>query len=496
MTYIFILLILFTIYIAVKSYLNKYGIMFLLVTISLIVMMYVAFSLIAMNGQYPTSNHFLSQLDKQIFTNIINKRSHILSLTGIYNVAVALFFCTITLLTNANTRKNKDFKIFSPVFFTVLIFSVTYCIFYHPDTILRFYVAIHRKPSYTFGVYLLDLLMHIGSWLILAYPVYVIVKRRNYLVSSYGKRQLFGFAGYLILTDILYLILSRISSLHPIWFLLKDQSIISVRRYTFRFEYEYLSYILIMLAAMVLNFYISSKYKVLHNDGIITNFFLKKKKDSMNKNFYQLLHGVKNIIFSYKITLAEALETQDPLEREQIICGLKTKVDDYLDHISSILNTNLALNSFYDSTEYASDVIDRVLEKLTIPDTITLEKHYVPQKEEIVVDTLYISEALYNIIENAIQALEQSNHEPKKLSIAIEPEFTWTVITIADNGVGMDRATQKHLFEPFYSSKSRIHNWGIGLYYAKNIVEQHKGKISVKSKPGKGTSIYILLPRI
>ncbi len=496
MSYVFILLFIFMLYSVGKSYLNKYGLIFIATTLSLIVIMYVAFSLIAMAGFYPSSYHWFRNLDKHIFLNIVNRKVYTFTLTKVYNLASALFFCSITMLININTHKKRTFKILTPSFLTVLIFSAIYNIFYHPEVTLSLHAIIYKRPNTKLLIYFFDMFMHIGTYLILAYPLYIFVKNLSYLISTYKKRQLFGVAGYIILSNLLYIILTRISALRTMYFLLGDSSIIQIQSYTFRYNYEYLLYVAIMMLVMVFNFYITSRFKVLHNDGIITNFFLKKKKDSMNKNFYQILHGVKNIILSYKITLSEVLNTENPEEKEQIIRNLNNRIEEYLNHMSSILNANLNLSSFYESSIYTSDILDSALAKLNIPDTITVEKKYSVQKEEIMVDALYFTDALHNIIENAVQALLKSEHENKTLSISVDTEFSWTVITISDNGIGMDRVTRKHMFEPFYSSKSRIHNWGIGLYYAKNIIEQHKGKISVKSKAGHGTVFYILLPKV
>ena len=71
-------------------------------------------------------------------------------------------------------------------------------------------------------------------------------------------------------------------------------------------------------------------------------------------------------------------------------------------------------------------------------------------------------------------------------------------LRIRDEGIGMDLATQKHIFEKFYRQQSgNIHNikgHGLGLSYVKKIVEIHGGDITINSKVGFGTTFTLKLP--
>jgi two-component system phosphate regulon sensor histidine kinase PhoR len=72
-------------------------------------------------------------------------------------------------------------------------------------------------------------------------------------------------------------------------------------------------------------------------------------------------------------------------------------------------------------------------------------------------------------------------------------------IKIADNGIGINKIDQKHIFDKFYrASTGNIHKFkglGLGLYYVKKIVEAHGGDVSVNSKPGKGSTFTVIVPR-
>ena len=67
------------------------------------------------------------------------------------------------------------------------------------------------------------------------------------------------------------------------------------------------------------------------------------------------------------------------------------------------------------------------------------------------------------------------------------------VLTVADTGTGIPRELQKTIFEPFVSTKG-AKGTGLGLWIVKGIVENHNGRIHVRSSVGKGTVIQLTFP--
>ena len=66
------------------------------------------------------------------------------------------------------------------------------------------------------------------------------------------------------------------------------------------------------------------------------------------------------------------------------------------------------------------------------------------------------------------------------------------IITIKDNGVGMDKETSKKIGTAFYTTKKN--GTGLGVCFSREIVEKHNGTIEYFSKQGKGTMVKIILP--
>jgi len=109
-------------------------------------------------------------------------------------------------------------------------------------------------------------------------------------------------------------------------------------------------------------------------------------------------------------------------------------------------------------------------------------------------DTYYFKHAISNILDNAIK---YCSLQPD-IMIRITFDGTEASIRISDNGIGMSKEAQALAFEKFYRAHTGdVHNvkgFGLGLNYAKQIVEMHKGSIALESAPGKGTTVTIKLP--
>jgi two-component system, cell cycle sensor histidine kinase and response regulator CckA len=70
----------------------------------------------------------------------------------------------------------------------------------------------------------------------------------------------------------------------------------------------------------------------------------------------------------------------------------------------------------------------------------------------------------------------------------------YAVLSVTDTGIGMDPETQSHLFEPFFTTKAVDAGTGLGLAMVYGLVRQHEGFVDVRSTPGSGTTIRVLLP--
>jgi signal transduction histidine kinase len=106
-------------------------------------------------------------------------------------------------------------------------------------------------------------------------------------------------------------------------------------------------------------------------------------------------------------------------------------------------------------------------------------------------DTAALSAALVNFLENGVDACE--GRKDGRLALSAKRTRTGLVITISDNGSGMDRETRDKIFTLFFSSKGK-RGTGIGLFISNQTIEQHGGSIRVESAPHEGSTFVISLP--
>jgi signal transduction histidine kinase len=103
-------------------------------------------------------------------------------------------------------------------------------------------------------------------------------------------------------------------------------------------------------------------------------------------------------------------------------------------------------------------------------------------------DESALRSALTNLILNALQAMTGGG----RLSVTTRRAADSLRVEIADTGVGMTEEQLRSVFEAFYTTKSQ--GLGLGMPYAKKVVEQHGGRVSVESRAGEGATVRIYLP--
>ncbi len=133
-----------------------------------------------------------------------------------------------------------------------------------------------------------------------------------------------------------------------------------------------------------------------------------------------------------------------------------------------------------------NEVISLVEHDLKL-DNIAVTKEIAEGLPPITADRKQLQEILFNIIRNAAQAIRDRG----KISVRATSSNDKVYIDIEDTGTGMSKSHLAQIFNPFFTTKEPGKGTGLGLFIVKQIVERNRGRIAVKSEPGKGTTFYL-----
>ena len=210
---------------------------------------------------------------------------------------------------------------------------------------------------------------------------------------------------------------------------------------------------------------------------------MEKNSKKQTQNLEDIAHQIKTPITSMFFDLETIDKTED---NKKEIEGLELQLE-RLNSLADILLKLSSLDANIDKMEkrevLISEIIDYVLDilrKSIDEKNVKIICDY--EDYEIKVDYYWISEALINIIKNAL-----SLDRLTKIKISTNKNPIYTEIIIEDDGGGIKEENLKKIFERFYKSPDSK-GFGIGLAMAKSIVEANNGAISVKN--GKDGAIF------
>jgi signal transduction histidine kinase len=132
--------------------------------------------------------------------------------------------------------------------------------------------------------------------------------------------------------------------------------------------------------------------------------------------------------------------------------------------------------------------LGKILEEEGVPKSIKVELELGEGFNAINVDAPKLKRALANIVKNAVEAMPDGG----TLKVQTSKSKSSVIITVTDTGVGIPDSVKPAMFKPFFTTKP--HALGFGLFYAKDIVEAHEGKITFNSVMGMGTTFMVTLP--
>jgi nitrogen fixation/metabolism regulation signal transduction histidine kinase len=209
----------------------------------------------------------------------------------------------------------------------------------------------------------------------------------------------------------------------------------------------------------------------------------------------RLAHELKNPLFPLQLTVENLMRSreQSPQDFEEIFRESASTLLSEIANLKSIINRfsefskmpqpQLREVSLRELVSGVVHVYEAQLQKMNI----TYQTDFA-DSQPVAADPELLHRAISNLVLNAIDVMPQGGN----LTLRTSRDQNTARIEVSDTGSGLTPEECARLFTPYYTSKS--HGTGLGLAIVQSIVSDHRGRISLKSQPGKGTTFIIELP--
>lgn len=249
--------------------------------------------------------------------------------------------------------------------------------------------------------------------------------------------------------------------------------------------------IMFALGLMIFNVY---KYKSIENHHQKFSMLTQRNIDTASLGVRVFTHSIKNHLLAIR-SEAEFLKESFP-DHEDAMYSLDLIINSSNQSFDSLDSADMKLKNIT-LTLNPKDIhfpITHALERINLKSLDIVLTHKPLNRSLIaLIDVKHLQEVIYNLVQNAIEALPEGKGT---ISIDVKKVNQWGIITVKDDGIGIKSENLGEIFNPFYSTKSSVSNWGIGLSYCYKVVKGHKGKIEVNNLREGGTQFDVLIPLI
>jgi signal transduction histidine kinase len=253
--------------------------------------------------------------------------------------------------------------------------------------------------------------------------------------------------------------------------------------------YRFITYL--GFVSIVLVIYAMFKYNIFETSIRKNQVSFQNKLNTAQIGLTVFSHSIKNHLIAIKL-LTEQLKLATEEEKrnkltEEIISICSSSIDKL--SLSSQKIGKVELNyEIVNMNELISNKIDKYKE------IYKNSEFSFESKNEIYlnIDKNQFEKVMDNLILNAIEASKKAKNS--ELTIVVEEKYDYGIISVSDNGIGIEEKNTKKIFDPFFSTKPMSSNWGIGLSFCQKIIEAFGGVILVHSKLHEGTQFTIYIP--
>jgi len=209
-----------------------------------------------------------------------------------------------------------------------------------------------------------------------------------------------------------------------------------------------------------------------------------------------MAHEIKNALVAGKTFMDLLLEQNQQSELVDVVRRELGRIDAIVGRMLKLAGParkSFAPVQVHEVIEHSIKLMEPHLENKAI----SIERLFKAPVDRVNGDEYQLQQAFVNLLLNAYEAMGVEG-SVKVITEQVSPRTSASLeppqirVTIKDSGTGILPEHLDHLFEPFFTTKSS--GTGLGLAVTKRIFQEHRGDITVESKPGEGASFHILLP--
>lgn len=263
--------------------------------------------------------------------------------------------------------------------------------------------------------------------------------------------------------------------------------ICNITIYNYQIIYSIIINICYTILGLTINEVISKGEKIINIYGTVRDI---ENEKSFRDSLFKITHEIKNPIAVCKGYL-DMLDVNNSKQVNKYIPIIKQEIERTLTLMSDYLSlTKLKIEKTDVNMTLLLDDLCSGVEELLIENNIHFIFDVKDQDVYINGDYDRLKQVFVNIIKNSKESIEKNKIGLIKLKMYSKEKKV--IITISDNGIGMNKETLKRVGEAFYTTKKG--GTGLGVKLSKEIIELHNGTIKYSSKENVGTTVQIKLP--
>lgn len=231
--------------------------------------------------------------------------------------------------------------------------------------------------------------------------------------------------------------------------------------------------------------------KTLNNLKLTQSQLVQSEKlNSLGSLTAGLLHEINNPL-NFSLTAMQVAMRDPSLKNNEDIQDTFSDIVDGMNRIKEIISDlhTFSHPSNIDNQKpfFFSDALESALRFTAHEHGDVLIKRELSDNDQVLGEQNHIIQVLINLLSNALRAVDTIKNERKgEITITSEQKNERLVVTVTDNGSGMDQETISRIFDPFFTTRDVGQGMGLGLSISHNIIKSHGGTLSVESNAGAG----------